>query len=274
MKINIYVLIDPITSKIRYIGRTKNELKIRLRGHLSKSKLKKNHKDCWIQSLLKKNMKPKIKLVTIIVGWEESHVYERNLIKKAIDFGFNLVNLDDRGQGLVNKIITEEQKLKISNTLKAGYKSGNIKYTNTCPVIVYDLLGNVIYNFSTQKKCAEYLKIHVSTIETQVSGKVKRCGEYQIRSAVQENPGPYILKRNNSFNFKKVHSFNLTTKEIKTFSSFKEAATYFNVSSPTIKRKLESGKDINNKYILSLNVKKFCELLEKPEIRSISSQAL
>ena len=42
LKVNIYVLIDPITCKIRYIGRTKNRLEIRLRGHMSKCLHKKN----------------------------------------------------------------------------------------------------------------------------------------------------------------------------------------------------------------------------------------
>ena len=62
--INIYKLIDPLTSKIRYIGKTKNSLSVRLSGHLSYSgsnlKLR-----SWINSLKTKNLKPIIELIEV-----------------------------------------------------------------------------------------------------------------------------------------------------------------------------------------------------------------
>ena len=38
VKVNIYVLIDPITLKVRYIGRTKKPLSERLSQHVGKAK--------------------------------------------------------------------------------------------------------------------------------------------------------------------------------------------------------------------------------------------
>ena len=38
MKVNIYCLYNPITSKIRYIGRTKSDLNKRLQQHICKAK--------------------------------------------------------------------------------------------------------------------------------------------------------------------------------------------------------------------------------------------
>lgn len=265
LKVNIYVLIDPITCKIRYIGRTKNRLEIRLRGHMSKCLHKKTHKDCWLYGLRSRGLKPKIKLVRVVSGWEYSHKYERNLIKKCLDFGFNLVNLDDKGVGGINKLSSPEQRLKISNTLKEGYLSGRIIATNKSKVIVYDLFGNILFNFETQKECAEKLGVHISTIETQVSGLVRRCGKYQIRSIKQPNPGVYKLTRDMSFNFKSVKVLNLDSNEELIFRSYGDAAKALSVSSPTIKRKIESGDLLKNKYSICLNVKKSDKLLENPE---------
>ncbi len=67
IEVKIYLLIDPITEEIRYIGRTKNTLSIRLSGHLSKanSRVFKTHKDNWILNLKNKKLKPIIKLLKI-----------------------------------------------------------------------------------------------------------------------------------------------------------------------------------------------------------------
>src|SRR6478609_5586382 len=97
MRVHIYILIDPITLKIRYIGRTTNSLNKRLIGHLSKSKKGKTHKDYWLQKLMREGYIPIIKLYKTITGWKESHKYEQKLINKAINFGWDLTNSDDRG---------------------------------------------------------------------------------------------------------------------------------------------------------------------------------
>jgi len=265
IKVSIYALIDPITCKIRYIGRTKNELKIRLSGHMSKCIRKSNHKECWLYGLRINGLKPKIKLITTVYGWEFSHKYEQQLINKCIGFGFDLVNLDDKGMGGINKIISTEQRASISKTLIDGYSSGRISPTKMTSVIVYDLYGNILHKFNTQKECSEKLGVHVSSIETQVSGKVLRCRNYQIRSINQPNPGVYGITRDMSFNFKSVKVLNIDSNETIIFDSYKSAAKALKVSSPTIGRKIESGDLLRNKYSICLNIKKSDKLLETPE---------
>lgn len=264
MKVNIYVLIDPITLKIRYIGRTKNSLSHRLQGHVSKSKLKKNHKDCWIYSLVKQGYKPIIKMFKLVNGWEESHKYERSLINRAIKHGFDLVNLDDRGIGGINKSSTEEKKKKISDSLKRGYREGKIFPTKSTPVIVYDLFGNELYQFKYQKDCASFLHISCSSIEQQVAGQVRRCGKYQIRSTTQPNPGVYKITRDCSFNNKCLQCTCIETNNVLNFKSFKEASVYINTPSSNISWCVKNKRIIKRKY-LCLNLKKSCELLENPE---------
>ena len=163
MKIKIYCLYDPISCKIRYIGRTsKKVLEHRLIEHISKAKYFERyypgkrlpHRVNWIKSLLNQGYEPKIKLLKIVDGWQESHNEERRLINKYKD-KFNLVNLEDRGEGGINKIVTQEQKEKISETLKQYYLEGGTKQ-NCTKTYVYNLEGYFLQEFETRTQAAEF----------------------------------------------------------------------------------------------------------------------
>ena len=52
----LYVLIDPSTNEIRYVGQTSMKLHRRLACHISKRE--KTYKKDWINSLLIKNLEP------------------------------------------------------------------------------------------------------------------------------------------------------------------------------------------------------------------------
>lgn len=252
MKVKIYVLIDPLTSKIRYIGRTTNSLSLRLNGHLSKAKLKQNHKDCWILHLLKKGEIPKIKLFKEINGWTESHQYEKSLIKKAIEFGFDLVNLDDRGEGGINKLLSKDARVKISNSLKESYKNGKAKITKKRSISAFTLEGEFIERFETIKECSSKFNIPYSSLECIFSKKLIVNKGFQFTCG--ENPGKFVkIKKikDYSFNFKPVFLYNIITKETFHFASFKEVAYFLNCSSPTIRRKIES-KEIFKNYQISM----------------------
>lgn len=238
MKVKIYVLIDPISNKIRYIGRTRNSLRTRLAGHISKSKRKQTYKDCWINSLIENGLKPIIKLFKIVEGWKYSHIYEQSLISRSIKFGFNLVNLDDRGEGCKNKVISKYQKEKISITLKSKYSKGLINPTNTTKVSVFDLQGNFIKSFNSIAECCRDLKLKTSSVENVLSGYCKRLFNYQITYG--ENPGVYKKREDYSQNNKPVFLFELSTRTILDFKSYKTAAEFLKVSSPTIRRNLNT----------------------------------
>lgn len=265
MKVNIYVLIDPTTSKIRYIGRTTNSLNTRLVGHISKSKIGKTHKDFWIQKLLKSGHIPIIKLYTVIIGWKESHKYEQQLINKALKFGFILTNTDDRGEGCLNKQITNIQKLKISNTLKNKYISGVIKPTNTTKVYVFDLNGNLLNQFESCSMCCKTIGIPQSSLENVLSKRVKRWKGFQITYG--ELPGIYKIKvKDMSKLMKTVYVLDIIFNKTYEFKSFKEASKFLNVSSPTIRRYIESKLLYKNQYFISNARLKQGELLETPTL--------
>lgn len=162
-EIKIYVLVDPITIKIRYIGRTKCELKKRLREHVSKSKKKydNTHKSNWIRTLLKVNKKPIIRLLTTINEWTESHQLERELISKYKD---RLLNHDDRGEGCKNKIITKQQRKDISNGLKKYFSMNRDNLPYCKKIYVYNCDGSFLNEFPSIRNAARELKFPLTAI--------------------------------------------------------------------------------------------------------------
>lgn len=97
MEVKIYGLYDPTdsTMSIRYVGKTIQTLKKRLQGHIDDS-VKNNpstYKKNWINSLLKKGIRPKIRLIEICTeeNWEERERFWISSIN-------NLTNLTAGGE--------------------------------------------------------------------------------------------------------------------------------------------------------------------------------
>lgn len=166
-KVKIYVLIDPITLKVRYIGRTRSSLKKRLAEHMTKARYNycKTHKGNWIRSLIKMNSKPFIRILTIVDGWEYSHIVERQLINK---YKNRLVNHDDRGEGGKQRVYTPEQKKYISDTLKEYYKTHQIR--TMTPVFVYNYDGSFFKEYPSIKAASEDTGIYHGTITKHLCG--------------------------------------------------------------------------------------------------------
>lgn len=166
----IYALIDPIKLKVRYIGRTRSSLKKRLAEHMTKAKYNycKTHKGNWIRSLIRMNSKPFIKELTRIDGWKESHEFERKLIAKYKD---RLLNHDDRGEGGVNRVYTDEQRDSIRKTLKEYYSKHQIK---TCTEIhVYNYDGTFYKSYPSIKSASKDTGVYHGTISKHLAGVSK-----------------------------------------------------------------------------------------------------
>lgn len=181
MIVKIYVLIDPKTCKVRYIGRTrKASIKDRLAEHISKAKYHKKygrkatHKINWINNLLLHNCKPVIKVLTTIEGWKESYKLEQFLINKYKEIK-DLVNSHDRGDGGKLRTITDAEKLKISNTLKRKYASGEISPTRTKKVYTYNLKGKFLNEYVSLAECSRQLNFNYSSLSAVLSGKYLQC---------------------------------------------------------------------------------------------------
>ena len=102
IKYKLYSLSDE--TGVRYIGITKQKLSTRLSAHISsckqafKKKKSRNHRHCWIKSLLNKDLKPIINLLSEFDVHIDACQAEINTIKLYK----NLVNSTSGGEGTVN----------------------------------------------------------------------------------------------------------------------------------------------------------------------------
>lgn len=112
----VYVLIDPLTEEIRYVGWTRHPLTERLRGHLRERKS--SHRVHWLQSLRQQGLRPRIQLVQEVPEgqWVEAERYWIAFFKSS---GCPLVNGTDGGEGMQGHKTSVEtrEKLRVA-TLK------------------------------------------------------------------------------------------------------------------------------------------------------------
>lgn len=111
----VYVLSDPETDEVRYVGKTEYGLKMRLAGHLRKSKLQiSNHRTAWIKSILARGLKPVIEPLEEFESPDGVYEAEQFWVEQFRALGFRLVNATDGGPGSTGRIMSEETRRKIS----------------------------------------------------------------------------------------------------------------------------------------------------------------
>ncbi len=93
----IYILSDPRTDEIRYVGKTTRVLARRLREHLQAAGLKKHtHKTHWLLQLKELGLKPLIEEVEVTAVADEAEMF---WIEQFRALGFKLVNSTVGGEG-------------------------------------------------------------------------------------------------------------------------------------------------------------------------------
>lgn len=281
VKVSIYVLYDPRDCKIRYIGRTsKKVVKHRLIEHITKAKYyniyypgkKESHKVNWINKLLKEGVEPCIKTIATVVGWTESHNLERSIINKYKDTR-NLVNSDDRGEGLKNKVVSDEEKLKISNSLKIYYTTNLNNKAKS--IEVYDLDGNYITTYKSATEFANILNIVTRKItrvangeygRTQIQGyQLKYVGDTRVITKLvkKERKKTFITKKR-----KPITVINTITGIITKYIGYSYCCETIGIARCTLHKKIRLEKDnftIKN-YKFILDQYKQDELLETPTL--------
>lgn len=112
----IYVLIDPRTEAIRYIGAT-SEPDRRLLGHIQESKRSDTYKSRWIRTLTKLGLAPAMEIVEEVVGddWGER---ERWWIAHGKSEGWRLTNATDGGDGVPGYVYTDEVRKRMFDRLR------------------------------------------------------------------------------------------------------------------------------------------------------------
>lgn len=229
MKTYIYILQDPVTLDVRYVGKSTSPSR-RYQSHLWQKPKVKYHSYYWIQSLLKKELKP---IMTIIDETEENwQELEQYWIEQFRQWGFNLTNITTGGEG--------------------AFGAGQ---WNNESVSVFEKDGYFIKSFISHKECANYFKTSSTNVTRAAGGHVRlMLKKYQVRQGItSENIDPYNCTRPYIWSNKPIIYWTsrsiLCIEDNIEFSSISSAATHYNVGITSIannlkkmKGKLKNGK--------------------------------
>lgn len=220
----IYSLIDPITKEIRYIGKA-NNLKNRLWAHINEARniKTKSHKNNWIRSLLRKEVKPIINLIeeVSIENWINREIYWIAYFKNE---GYDLLNMTQGGEcGIISD--------KCRNALiKYGKrrKKGEYYHTEETKVKIRLKRKNQIITDEQRKKLSERLKGRIITEEhrQKISNALK--GIHRPKEQ---------LDRMTELTCKKVKEIDENGNE-KIWKSVSEVSRYYNMNRITFTRQM------------------------------------
>lgn len=182
----IYILKDPRTLEIRYVGKSVNPEK-RFTKHLyyAKSSSRKTYVYAWIKQLLNEGFTPIQEIIEWTDNWVEREQYWINYYKN----NHPLTNLAEGGKGSVGYKHTEEWKKLLSermkgNTIMVGLKhsketrlkmsKSNNSLRTSYPIIQYDKDMNFIKEWQNIKEAADYYNIYRTVIINNISGWSKK----------------------------------------------------------------------------------------------------
>lgn len=120
----IYALKDPVTEAIRYVGKTSQNPRTRLRAHINRARDNRGARHCasWISSLIDAGLEPLMQVLETVSAdsWEEA---EKRWIRNLRDAGANLVNMTEGGGCHAGHATTEEVREKISEAARKQFAS-------------------------------------------------------------------------------------------------------------------------------------------------------
>jgi hypothetical protein len=262
---NIYVLIDPRTKEIRYVGKA-NNVSQRYKAHLNRARKHQIHKKNWIDLLKKEKLKPIIEIIDI-VPINEWQFWETYWISQFKCWGFNLINYTIGGDGCTfgnqttfkkghggKKVVCLNKKgdyIKTFNSvleaeksiLKRGIDSVLSKKTKTC--------GGFIWLYEK-----EFLNLQKEDLKKIVyNTNRKKIGNNSTlfkKGNVSWNKNNKGYKLSGEKQAKKVLQFDLDGNFIKEYDSVKDAAKELNCDQETIRtvcvNKNKTGKGFKWKY--------------------------
>ena len=181
----IYILKDPRTLEIRYVGVTSKSLSTRLSNHIYYAK-KRNctHVHNWILSLLNINLKPLIEILEVVTKdtWEEREKYWILEYKKTN----NLTNIALGGSGLIrDRTLSSRQKSALGHNI---------------PIYQINNAGNVIKEFVSISEASKQLNISRTNIGNALKGRNNTAGKFK-----------WIYKKLYNFNIDSSFSIDDTT---------------------------------------------------------------
>lgn len=124
MDVFIYILSDPRTKEIRYVGKAVDAT-LRLAVHLANSQRERNHKANWIKSLAKDGLKPEMEIVESLYETSDAEwqIQEKWWISYLRFIGCRLTNLTAGGEGCAGLRPSADTREKMS-AWQRGRKMG------------------------------------------------------------------------------------------------------------------------------------------------------
>jgi hypothetical protein len=171
----IYVLKDPSTNEVRYVGQTTRP-KNRIAAHLAEGRyipVKNKDKVDWINSLKAKNEIPKFEIVDEC-ELDVANLYENMYIQKYLKNGHNLLN------SVVNNRFSQKQKDRLRES-----------QPHQKQVIQFDLNGEYLTTWQNITYAAKELGLQRELISKCCRGLRKTTGgyifNYGLKQAYAEN---------------------------------------------------------------------------------------
>lgn len=149
----IYLLIDPVTSAVRYVGKTNNPRR-RFNQELSEARRNPNgtRRNSWIKNLLDRGFKPE-QFIIDIVPTDEWAFWEIHYIGLFKTFGYILTNHSNGGCG-PNSVSAETRK-KLSTALKGNTNKRGTKLSDDTKLKLSDIAKGRINTLESRKKVSK-----------------------------------------------------------------------------------------------------------------------
>lgn len=236
-KYKIYKLIDPRiqdeedSKRVRYIGWTNKELSARLSNHITEAKhditQQHTHKNRWINNLLKENLRPIIQLVDETDDPNEIKLMEIKYIKQFKDGGFLLTNATLGGDGMLGRVVSDEQKALFEKAID-----------------VYTKTGEFIGTIKSQKECEKQFGVDSTKVSMVCNGKRKSTGNlvFRFKGDPFDKYETKSMKGKNSPNKIAVYKVDLDDNILEEYSSIAECAEKENINKATLKSYLSLDK--------------------------------
>lgn len=189
--VKIYVLKNPETGTIHYVGRTLNE-KSRYRQHifLARKSKHKNRKNSWIMGILNKGLKPIMETIEEVLQENaiEREMYWISELKKTCDlknerdFVENNYLFSEESRKKMSesqkgntyrrgKKLTEEQRFSTGNGNR-GRKQTNEERIKRCKAVLeFDVDGNYITEWQSASEAAIAHSTYQSNVSSVACGK-------------------------------------------------------------------------------------------------------
>lgn len=232
---NIYVLIDPETQQVRYVGKA-NDVSQRYKAHLNRARKHQTHKLNWINSLKKKGLKPILEVIDI-VPVEEWIFWEIYWIAQMRVWGFDLVNYTKGGDGCT---------FANQTSFKKGDKPWNTGTASTGICLICSNKFNLTPAMIRQgrKTCSH-------ACSSILKSQQKNIGHFPEKH-IPWNKGNSGYRLTGNKKARSVLQFKLTGEFVKEFTCMDDAAKEMNCIKENIRRvcvgKSKTAKNFKWKY--------------------------